>query len=786
MKKIYLLFLLVYTITPFAAVAANYTISGYISEKESGESLIGATVLDLISAKGAVTNVHGFYSLTVPEGDVEIEFSYVSYESQICKFTLTKDTVLDIKISSIKSLSEVVVVGNRNEFGVMGSQMSAVEVPIAQIKNIPALAGEVDVIKALQLMPGVQSGSEGGTGLYIRGGGADQNLIQLDGVQLYNVNHLFGFFSVFNADAVKNVTMYKGNFPARFGGRLSGVVDVRQNEGNDQGYHGSVSVGLLSSKFNFEGPIIKEKTTFNISARRTYFDVLSQPILKIMSSSSTTAGYYFYDVNAKVTHKFSNKDKISASFYMGDDEIYAKQGGAYSMGGVDYDESMKFSWNWGNLLSSVNWAHQFSKTLYSNLTASYTRYRYNVGLDSESSTYWSDTNEQQTEGSYIDYTSNIQDISLNYDFDYTPNPNHVIKFGANYIYHIFCPEVGSISMSSAGDAEEPFEYTVGGNDITTHEAALYIEDNWSIKKIVKLNLGLRGSLYSVGSTIYPSLEPRLGLRTLITKDLSFKASYSYMTQYVNLLSSSNLTLPTDLWVPVTENIKPMLSHQVAAGFFYNLMGILDLSVEGYYKHMTNILEYKDGSSFFGSSEGWEDKVCMGDGWSYGVEFLVQKNVGKFTGWIGYTWSKSERLFNREGMVLNNGEPFYAKYDRRHDLSVVAQYKLNEKVDFAATFVYGTGSRASLATQEFVDENGIIYEYVPERNNFLLPDYIRADVGVNFHRTFKKHPNLKSTWNISVYNVTNRQNAYLVYSSGDTLYQLSIFPIIPSVSYTFKF
>lgn len=785
MKKLYLLLLLFMTFH-IATIAANYTISGYVSEKESGESLIGATVLDLISTRGAVTNVHGFYSLTIPEGEVEIEFSYVSFEPQKYKFILSKDTVLDIKISSISNLDEVVVVGNRNEFGVMGSQMSAVEVPVAQIKNIPALAGEVDIIKALQLMPGVQSGSEGGTGLYIRGGGPDQNLIQLDGVQLYNVNHLFGFFSVFNADAVKNVTMYKGNFPARFGGRLSGVVDVRQNEGNAQGYHGSATIGLLSSKFNVEGPIIKDKTTFNVSARRTYFDVLSQPIILALNDGGTTAGYYFYDLNAKVTHKFSNKDKLSASFYMGDDEIYAKYKENYFANSVDYSDKMKFGWAWGNLLSSVNWAHQYSKSIFSNLTASFTRYRYNVKLESETSEHMSVTGEDYTENATIDYSSKIQDISLNYDFDYTPNPNHAIKFGANYIYHTFCPEVGSISFSDAEEMDVPMEYTVGGNNIYTHEAALYFEDNWSIYRVVKLNLGLRGSLYSIGKTIYPSLEPRFGLRTLITKDLSFKASYSYMSQYINLLSSSNLTLPTDLWVPVTETIKPMLSHQAAAGFFYNLLGIVDLSVEGYYKHMTNILEYKDGASFFGSSEGWEDKVCMGDGWSYGVEFLVQKNIGKFTGWVGYTWSKSERLFNREGMELNGGKPFFAKYDRRHDLSVVAQYKLNEKFDFAATFIYGTGTRASLATQEFVNEDGNVYEYLPDRNNFTLPDYMRIDFGVNFHRVFKKHPNLKSTWNISVYNLTNRKNPYLVYDGYDGLYQISIFPIIPSVSYTFKF
>ncbi len=761
--------------------AQNRTVSGYITDLETGETLIGATVVDAVSGKGVVSNIHGFYSLTLPEGEVALEFSYVSYQTRAMRLLLEGNEELNIALTSATKLDEVTVVANRGDLGVKGSQMSAIEVPVEQIKNIPALAGEVDVIKALQLMPGVQSGSEGATGLYIRGGGPDQNLIMLDGVPLYNINHLFGFFSVFNADAIKNVTMYKGNFPARFGSRLSGVVDVRQNEGNNQKIGGTFSLGLLSTKLSLEGPIASEKTTFNVSARRTYFDALAQPIMAAMQagkSEKTTAGYYFYDLNAKVTHRFSHKDKLSASFYMGNDAIYMNHKTQYGKGD---DMRMKFGWNWGNLLGALNWGHQFSNTVYSNLTASYTRYRYKVGIEAE---------EEVEKGKPLvmtmDYSSHIQDVGLVYDFDYTPNPNHAVKFGANYVFHNFVPEVGSTKF----DVNDPglnFQDTVGGSTIYTHEAAVYVEDNWSICRVVKLNMGLRGSLYAVQGKVYPSVEPRVGLRTLITDDLSFKASYAYMSQYIHLLSNSNITMPTDLWVPVTGRLKPMQSQQVSAGLFYNLLDVVDLSVEGYYKGMNNIIEYKDGASFFGASQGWEDKVVMGEGWSYGVELLAQKNVGKFTGWLGYTWSKSERLFDREGMVLNDGKPFFAKYDRRHDVSVVAQYKFNDRIDIASTFVYGTGTRATLGTQEYYYPESYSYplEHIPERNNYTMPYYMRVDFGINFHKKWKKR-DVERTWNVSVYNLTNRMNPFMIYDGYDGLEQLTIFPLIPSVSYSLKF
>lgn len=760
-------------------LAQTHIISGYITDKNTGEPLIGATALDLISKKGAVSNEHGFYSLTVKTDSVSLEYSYVTYNTTTINQKLSGDITYNIALEESNILEEAVFVARRNEIGVRGTQMSAIEVPIEQIKAIPAIAGEVDIIKAIQLLPGVQSGSEASTGLYVRGGGPDQNLILLDGVPLYNINHLFGFFSVFNADAIKNVTLYKGDFPARFGSRLSGVLDIRQNEGNENKFSGTASIGLLSSKINLEGPLFSNKTTFNISARRTYFDLIAKPIIALAQfkeDSKVTGGYHFYDLNAKITHTFSPEDKISASFYMGDDTI--GMGVKEKNKKENYSSKMTFGWDWGNLLGAVNWAHQFSNTIYSNLNASYTRYRYNVKLGSNIEDKDEKTNIA------IKYKSNIQDLSLSYDIDYLPNPAHSIKFGVNYIHHIFIPEVSSIDINLPV-VEGDLSQTSGGNIINSNEVALYGEDNWTINNIFKLNLSFRASAYIIGDKTYPSFEPRISFRTLISDDLSFKAAYSKMSQYVHLLSSSNLILPTDLWVPVTDKIKPMKSDQYSAGFFYNLLDVVDLSVESYYKSMNNVLEYRDGTSFFASSEGWEEKVCMGEGWSYGVELLAQKNTGKLTGWIGYTWSKSERLFDREGMEINYGKPFYAKYDRRHDLSVVAQYKFTKKFDIASSFIFGTGTRSTLPSQEY-EVDGYTVEHISSRNNYRLPNYARLDIGVNFHRQFKMRENISSTWNISIYNVLNRNNPFMVYDGYDSLKQLSIFPILPSVSYTLHF
>lgn len=759
----------------FCFVYSNqYVVSGYVRDSLSNESLISATVYDTISKKGVISNAYGYYSIILPEGNVNLRFSYAGYNYTFCDFYLKSDTMINVSLSSETKLNEVVVVGNTKGLGAEGSQMSSISISKQILQNVPGLAGEVDVIKTIQLLPGVQSGSEGSTGMYVRGGGPDENLILLDGVPLYNVNHLGGLFSVFNADAIKDVTLYKGNFPARFGSRLSSVVDVRQNDGNAKSYHGTVSVGLLSTKLNVEGPIFKEKTSFNISARRTYFDLLLQPLIALMNSDGSTnlAGYYFYDLNARLSHKFSDFDRLTFSFYSGDDVAYYN----FRYKEQSYAEKQKFGMKWGNIVTSLNWSHVYNSKLFSDLMVSYTRYRFKLNMG------WNYTEKETSDYSEsmgMSFSSNIDDVTAQYNFDYKPHQNHNIKFGANYIFHIFRPSVVSYNYDYM---EFPLDTAINSQQIYTHETALYIEDTWDIHRIFKLNYGLRGAMYFTHHKCYPSLEPRVGMRLLFLKDFSFKASYSYMSQYVHLLSSSNLTLPTDLWVPVTDKIPAMRSWQVAGGLFYDLLNQVHFSLEAYYKLMNNIIEYKDGASYMLSPEGWEEKIVVGKGWSYGVEFMAQRNVGKISGWIAYTWSRSQRLFDRDGMTLNYGKPFFAKYDRRHDLSVVLIYKPTKKIDLSATFIYSTGNRGSLSTQ-IAPDGTPLYD---ERNNFVLPDYHRLDLGVNFHFARKKQRKGEHVLNISCYNVYNHKNPYMVYVDGTSLIGVALFPIIPSISYTFKF
>ena len=777
------------------AVAQKYTVSGYLTDAASGESLISAALVDRISGQGTVSNNYGFYTLTLPAGEVSLEFSYTGYETVVKEFRLMRDTVIHVGLQfAPEMLTGASVTASRSEIGVRGTQMSAIEIPVNQIQRVPALAGEVDVIKAIQLLPGVQSGTEGSAGLYVRGGGPDENLLLLDGVPIYNVNHMMGFFSVFNADAIKNVTLYKGSFPARFGSRLSSIVDVRMKDGNDQEYHGSASLGLLSAKFNVEGPIVKGKTTFNVSARRTYYDILSQPLIAWYMKKEggdderATGGYYFYDLNAKVTHTFSSRDKLYASWYMGDDDVYAR----FRSKDEDLESRFKMGWQWGNLVGSLRWNHVFNPRLFVNTTVNYTQYRHK--LDIEMTERFKGIDNSETEVN-MKYNSLINDVSAAMDFEYSPNPFHDVRFGATAIRHAFKPSVSTIHYKeSYGSEQAAIDTTFGDKNLFTTEAAVYVEDNWTVTSWLKLNAGLRYALYATSKRVYHSVEPRLSVRALLNDDLSLKASYSEMSQAVHMLSNSNISLPTDLWVPSTDRIEPMRSRQTAAGIFYT-PGTVEFSVEGYLKTMDNVLEYRDGASFLGSTTGWEDKVAMGRGWAYGVEFLAQKKTGKLTGWIGYTWSKTMRQFDREDNIINFGEPFPAKYDRRHDLSITASYEFNKKIDVAATFVYGTGVCGSLALQYISVINGLINDweyyyptspvhYLEGRNNYRMPSYQRLDLGVNFHRTFGNGHH--RTISISVYNAYNRNNPFLVYQSGNQLIQLSIFPIMPSLSYTYDF
>lgn len=772
------------------------TVSGTVTDAATGETLIGATVMETHSGKGTVTNAYGRYTLTLKGAtEVELRFSFVGYTPQTFTVDLSQNPQLNVAMHGSVQLDEVEIVAERVGSPKM-SQMSAIEVPVEQIKLVPVIFGETDVLKAIQLLPGVQSGTEGMSGIYVRGGGPDQNLFLLDGIPLYNVNHLGGFFSAFNGDAIKNVTLYKGSFPARFSGRISSVLDITTNNGNDKEWHGSASIGLISGKVNVEGPIIKEKTTVNLSLRRTYGDILIRPTLWAVAATSEisglAAGYYFYDLNAKVTHKFSDRSRLYATWYSGDDEAYMR---AKVVDYYNSKEYLKLSYRWGNMASAIRWNYELNQRLFMNVTGSYTQYRnrLTVGVEEE----WREEGHQYSDEVEMGINSGIRDIAGRVDFDYAPSPDHAIKFGGTMTHHIFIPQVQSARIRYTG--EPSIDTTFGESRIYANEMTLYAEDDWSITEALKINAGVALTGFAVEERFYPSVQPRLSGRIMLTDNLSIKAGYSYMTQYMHLLSNSNISLPTDLWVPVTARIKPMNSHQVAAGVFYQWKYNIDFSVEGYYKQMNNMLEYKPGSTFLGSSVGWEDMVCSGRGWAYGIEFLAQKSLGDITGWLGYTWSRTMRQFDTPGQELNNGLPFPAKYDRIHDISITVQYKPDNTFDAGVTWVFSTGNTATLAMQQISGDNDNSYwsqiNYVDSRNNFRLPPYHRMDVSVNFHKQ-KKHG--VRTWSISIYNLYNRQNPFIIYPKSvenweangteysTVLMQRSLFPILPSVSYIYKF
>ena len=768
MSKIrYTFVILSFVFATVAQGASKHTISGTVIDEASGETLIGATVFDSLSGKGAVTNAYGFFSLTLPDGKVAIKVSFVGYQPVRYTFRLTKDTVLNIKLSGSISLKAVVVTAER-EHDLKGVQMSTVDIPLEKIKSMPVLFGEADVVKTVQLMPGVQSGGEGTTGMYVRGGGPDENLYLLDGIPLYNVDHAFGFFSAFNPDAIKNITLYKGSFPARFSGRLSSVLDIYSNNGNDKSYHGSASIGAISAKINVEGPIIKEKTTFNFSARRSYLDIFTRPAIKIFSETDVDAGYNFYDINAKLTHKFSDRSRLFANFYLGNDVI-----------SIGLKESafgnMDMRYVWGNIVTSLRWNYMINPKLFVNLTGSYTRYKNNIVFDMK------DYNDRSVTLMEFQYKSGIQDLATRADFDYHPWEKHSIKFGTTYTYHIFTPDVLVLESTD-------FDTNMGPDPTLAHELNTYLEDSWDISSWLRANIGANYTVFNVNGTTYQSLQPRVGLRFLANDDLSFKTGYAHMTQYIHLLSNSNVSMPNDLWVPATEKVQPMTSDQIAAGAFYKFPDIVELSVEGYYKYMRNLIEYKDGASYMFAGDTWDNMVCSGDGWSYGVEFMAKRDVGRLSGWVAYTWSKTERLFDREGQTLNNGDPFPAKYDRRHDISIVLTFKATEKIDLSATWVFSTGNAMTLGLQNYKPLGGYEVDYltyVEKRNNYRMPNYHRLDLSANFYRKFKRG---ERTINISIYNAYNRQNPYMLYQngSGTKLKQLSVFMLIPSIAYTYKF
>ncbi|MDA3927805.1 MAG: TonB-dependent receptor [Prolixibacteraceae bacterium] len=775
------------------------TIHGYISDAESGERLVNAAVYNTSNHQGTITNSYGFYSFSLKSGTIELAVSYLGYYTNKLTIDILNDTVFNLALTPKNDeLEEVVIVGNRIE-QIEQSQMSMINVPVQKLENVPVILGEADILKVIQMLPGVHAGTEGTSSIYVRGGGPDQNLFLLDGVPVYNAAHLFGFFSVFNPDAIKTVKLYKGGFPARFGGRLSSVVDVSMKDGNMKEFHGNVSVGLIASKIQLEGPIVKDKTSFMLSGRRSYIDLLAQPFL--MSESKTdnkdiSGLAHFHDLNLKINHIFSDRSRLYWSGYHGRDT-----GKGTEIRNYPYNKTLKeeqvekgIGVGWGNTLSSLRWNYLISPKLFSNTTFIYSKFFFDI----ESQRFDRDlVNDTQVETSFR-YSSGIEDLTGKIDFDYFPNSNQSIKFGAQYTHHYFTPGASNDIKKYDNIQAENIDSVFGNRNINATELSAYIEDDIKFSSTLKANIGFHISAYNVDGKTFFRPQPRISLRYKVKDNWSLKGSYSRMAQHVHLLTTSNIDLPTDLWVPVTKQIAPPVSDQLAVGTAISLKEGLNLTIEGYYKKMNNIIAYKEGASFIDSGNDWESKIEKGEGTSYGVEFMLEKTVGKTTGWIGYTLSKTTHQFDE----INFGKSFPAKYDRRHDVSVVLSHKFSERFDISGCWVYATGNAVSLSLSKAPIANiphsysrDEYTPYYPGRNNYRMPAYHRMDIGMNFHK--KKKRGIR-TWNISAYNAYNRKNAFLLMwlENGDTmspnlggeqqLTKISIFPIIPSVSYSFKF
>jgi outer membrane receptor for ferrienterochelin and colicin len=792
----------IFLILSFNLSAQNFIVSGFVHDKATGESLINTNVYEKSSLVGTISNEYGFFSLSLKKGQHTVVFSFVGYKKQEFEINLVSDTAVNMELNLLSEIEEVKVYGNGGS-KISRTQMSMVEIPTSTLNKIPVLLGEPDVLKVIQLLPGVQSGSEGTSGIYVRGGGPDQNLFLLDGVPVYNANHLFGFFSVFNPTAVKTVKLYKGGFPARFGGRLSSVIDIRMKEGNMKELKGEFSIGLISSRFSLEGPIKKDKTSFIISGRRTYIDILAAPLIKAankgMNGNETSGGYFFYDLNAKINHKFSDNSRLYLSSYLGLDKAYTKDKNYYVDEHIRYNTEDKAGLKWGNITNAIRWNYVYSPKLFSNITLTHSNYKFNVG--EEMSVL--NTKKNKKAEDIFEYSSGIRDLAAKIDFDYFPSAKHSVKFGVGNIFHTFKPGVNHTKISNSDDAKTATDTTYGNANINASEFSIYAEDNFDLSARLKANFGVHLSAFNVQGKTYTSIEPRVSIRFLGSEKWSIKASYAKMSQYIHLLTTSTISLPTDLWLPVTKKVKPQISHQVALGGFYKLPKGFDLSVELFYKTMTNLMEYKEGAAFTGISSGWESKIETGKGEAYGVEVMLEKTVGKTTGWIGYTLSRSDRKFKN----LNFGKTFPAKYDRRHDISVVLTHKFSDRVDIGATWVYGTGNATTLAYQKYSSGNlgtrnwdGDEIEYYNGRNNYRMPSYHRLDFGINFHK--KKKRGLR-TWSFGLYNAYSRQNPFYLYwghenqngynvdgwyyeDSKPALKQVSLFPVIPYFSYSFKF
>lgn len=785
---LFLVFLQLTFVAPLAV--AQHTVSGFVTEASSGEPLIGATVMDTISQSGVAANNFGFFSLTLSTGRAALRVSYIGYEDKSLRLNIDQDTTLNFALAASGNVLQEVEITDRAE-RLSAPRMSTLSLRPQEITGVPMLMGEPDVMKVVQLLPGVQGGTEGTTGLHVRGGGPDQNLILLDGVPVYNVSHLLGFVSTFNAQAIQKVDVVKGGFPARYGGRLSSVIDIQLKEGNTEKLSGSVNTGLIASQLLLEGPI-GDKTSFLFSGRRTWLDLISS-IPKWFTDNGTT--YNFYDVTGKVNHRLSERDRLFVSAYSSGDSF-----------GSSIDEDNSYNMQWGNVTTALRWNRILGPRWFSNVTATYSQYRFHVHTETKVT-----ENDISTEVE-SDYISQIRDIGLNLDLDFFLNPRHSFKMGVHTIYHAFQPNVARFKAN--GDTIQSQDIAINDEVLPGLEGFVYLEDEMKLSENWRANLGLHASGFWAADTAYFALQPRVSLSYLLNRRSSLKASFVTMTQFLHLLSNTSVGIPTDIWVPSTRQIGPQNSWQAAIAYERKLAkNQLDLIVEAYYKEMDNVVQFGESSNFLtgnlntdflhNAQQDWQQAVEIGQGRAYGAEFLLRKPLGKTTGWLAYTLSWAERQFDG----LNRGQVFPYKYDRRHNISLTLQHAFNERISVGGNWVYMSGYNitlpvASYRKYPFIDfsqpnlreTNFTPLEHYTSTNNFRTPAHHRLDLSVNF--TKQKRRGIR-TWNISVYNAYNRMNPFFLYadnngaetrsrSSNWRLVQQSLFSIIPSVSYAYAF
>jgi hypothetical protein len=760
----------------------RYTISGEMRDAATGETLIGATVNVKALGLGATTNEYGFYSLTLPvsKDSILLEFSYVGYQSAYRSIFLSGSLTLNVELSSGVEIAEVVVKANSFREKIRSTEMSVEVINIQKVKQLPVLLGESDILKALQLKPGIPSGSEGTTGLFVRGGGADQNLILLDEAIVYNANHLFGFFSTFNSDAVKDLKLYKGGFPAPYGGRLSSVIDVKLKEGNAKKWGATGGVGLLASRLTLEGPLQKDKSSVMVSGRRTYFDLFTRSINQANAGNpgfSPIPDYYFYDLNTKMNFDLGEKDHLYFSGYFGRD--------VFGFDGDFFD----FNFDWGNSTGTARWNHVFNPRLFANTTFTYSDYQYNIS--------------NKLTGFTFDLGSRIRDVTLKSDMFYSINPKHSLRFGGLITAHRF-----TVGRLKAANRDGSISFS-SGQDFDGLEGGVYIADEFDLNEKTKVNAGLRLSGFTNGDRFYGNIEPRLAVRQLLNERLTAKASYARMVQYLHLVANAGVSLPTDIWYPSTSKVPPQQSDQVAAGISWLFAKDLLINFESYYKYLSNQIEFVDGARLF-ANDNLEDEFAIGRGDAYGFELSIEKEAGKFNGWIGYTLAWARR---GDFTTLSPNRPFAQEgffrpvYDRRHDISVVLFYELSPRVSLTATWVYGSGDLRWLPAGRFTFQDvpgapfqAVVPDYL-DRNTFRLPSYQRLDLGLIWKFTPRWG---ESDLTFNIVNAYDRRNTFFIFLEPEfrkvtddfgnsfevperiAARQVSLFPVLPSITYNFKF